>query len=525
MALRGPSPAAVGSTVKAGWARARAAVTNRPVPLPADARPPRVAIIGAGVGGLGMAIRLTQMGVDDVTVLERASSLGGTWRDNTYPGAGCDVPSHLYSLSFAPNPDWTRRFPEQSEILAHLERTADAFDVRRLIRFDTEVASAAFDDTSGTWTLTLGDGSTLEADVVVAATGQLNRPHVPDIEGLGDFAGPAFHSARWDHDVDLEGKDVAVIGIGASAIQFVPAIADRVGRMTLFQRSVNYVAPKPDGPIGDRTRVLLRRVPALRLAYRASIWARFESRFVVFRQGSRLGRIGAEAYRKRVAGLVDEGLTRDAVVPEHPLGCRRILISNDWYPTITRDDVEVVTDGVDRVEADAVVAGGRRHPADVLILGTGFETTGFLEPIAVTGRDGRSLRDAWADGAEAHLGITVAGFPNLFLLYGPNTNLGHNSIIFMIERQIGWILQAVRTLATDGARWLDTLPDAQAASNARLDRELARTVWAGDCHSWYKDAKGRITNNWSSWTWRYWQRTRRLDHRDLVVAKDGPAPT
>lgn len=512
------APAPLSEAARTFAARAKAVATNRPVPLPADATPPRVAIIGTGIGGLGMAIRLVQMGVDDVTLFEKADALGGTWRDNTYPGSGCDVPSHLYSLSFAPNPDWSRRFPEQAEILEHLERVADEFDVRRRIRFSTEVTAATFDEAAGSWTLALGTGETFTADVLVAATGQLNRPHVPAIPGLEDFAGTAFHSARWRHDVDLDGKDVAVIGIGASAIQFVPAIAERVGRMTLFQRSVNYVGPKPDGPISARTRDLLRRVAPLRLAYRASIWARFESRFVIFKQGSKVGEVGRKRFADGLGQMVSDDLPADALVPDYPLGCRRILISNDWYPTLMRPDVEVVTAGVERIEPDAVVAGGVRHPADVLVFGTGFKSTGFLEPIRVTGREGQVLGDVWADGAEAHLGITVAGFPNLFLLYGPNTNLGHNSIIFMLERQIGWILQAVRTLATERARWVDVRPEVQAASNDRLDRELARTVWAGDCHSWYKDAKGRITNNWSSYTWRYWQRTRRLHPADLEVA-------
>jgi cation diffusion facilitator CzcD-associated flavoprotein CzcO len=501
-------------------ARAKALVTNRPVPLPEGVDAPRVAIIGTGIGGLGMAIRLVQMGVDDVTLFEKADALGGTWRDNTYPGSGCDVPSHLYSLSFAPNPDWSRKFPEQSEILDHLERIADDFDVRRRIRFSTEVTAATFDEDTGTWTLALGDDTTFTADVVVAATGQLNRPHVPAIDGLDTFAGTVFHSARWDHDHDLTGEDVAVIGIGASAIQFVPAIATHVGRMTLFQRSVNYVGPKPDGPIGERTRRLLRTAAPLRLAYRASIWARFESRFVIFKQGSKLGDLGRKKFADGLRPLATPDLPEEAIVPDYPLGCRRILISNDWYPTLMRPDVEVVTDGVERIEPDAVVAGGRRYPAATIIFGTGFKTTDFLEPITVTGAGGAVLGDVWADGAEAHLGITVSGFPNLFLLYGPNTNLGHNSIIFMLERQIGWILQAVRTLATEGRRWVDVRPEAQAASNARLDRELARTVWAGSCHSWYKDARGRITNNWSSYTWRYWQRTRRIDRGDLRL---GPA--
>lgn len=503
-------------------ATARRVVRNRPEPLPAGPTP-RVVIVGSGFGGLGMAIRLTQAGVTDVTVLEKASSLGGTWRDNTYPGSGCDVPSHLYSLSFAPNPEWTRKFPAQDEILAYLERTADEFDVRRLIRFDTEVAAIDFDDESGTWTVRLADGEPIEADVVIAATGQLNRPYVPPIDGLETFAGTAFHSARWRHDHDLAGRRVGVIGVGASAIQFVPAIAGEADHVTLFQRSVNYVAPKPDGPIDERTRERLGRWEVLRLAYRASIWARFEWKFLALRQGSKIGELGEERFKAGLARAATPRLPEAAVVPDYPLGCRRILISNDWFPTLHRDDVDVVTDRVERIEADAVIAGGQRHEVDTLIFGTGFRATDFLAPIEVTGRDGRRLSDAWSDGAEAHLGITVSGFPNLFLLYGPNTNLGHNSIIFMLERQMNWILDALRHLAGSGSRWLDVRPEAQRASTGRVQAELARTVWGGACHSWYKNASGKITNNWSTFTYRYWWRTRRFDPTEFELGTADPA--
>lgn len=496
---------------------ASARLRNRPVPVATETPTPRVAIIGTGFGGLGMAIRLQQAGITDVTVFEKADAVGGTWRDNTYPGSGCDLPSHLYSLSFAPNSEWTRKFPEQAEILDYLERTADDFDVRRLIHFRAEVTALAFDDATSTWTVTLADGTTHVVDAVVAATGQLNRPHVPALEGLDTFAGTAFHSARWDHDHDLAGRDVAVVGVGASAIQFVPAIADQVRSLTLFQRSVNYVAPKPDGPIGERARRLLRSFAPARLAYRASIYLRFEWRFLMFRQGSRLGEAGRRRFRSGLAPMANDRLPPEALIPDYPLGCRRILISNDWYPTLLAPHVTVVTDGIDHIEPDAVVAGGRRFEADTLIFGTGFTSTDFLSPIEVTGREGRRLAEAWAQGAEAHLGITVTGFPNLFLLYGPNTNLGHNSIIFMLERQIAYTVRCLRRLATEGLAWVDVRPEAQAASNARLATELGRTVWGGACHSWYKDARGRITNNWSTFTYRYWWRTRRPQPADFEV--------
>jgi len=385
--------------------------------------------------------------------------------------------------------------------------------VIKLLRgFGAEVRSLRYDDDAKTWQVTVlrGDGpdaaeTTETFDAVVAATGQLNRPHIPDIEGLDSFDGPVFHSARWDHDVDLTGRHVGVVGIGASAIQFVPAIAESAASLTLFQRSANYVAPKADAPLSPRARRLLR-VEALRKAYRFSIWARFEARFMALRDGSTLNRMGQNLFDKGLAKAVGPKLTPEMVVPDYALGCKRILIANDWYPTLMRPDVTVVPGGVQKVEPGAVVVDGVSHPVDTLIFGTGFESTGFLMPMTVTGRHGVDLQESWAEGAEAHLGITVSGFPNLFVLYGPNTNLGHNSIVFMLERQISYALTCIRSLVSD-PRPLDVRPGAQAASNRRLERRLATTVWATACHSWYKTESGRITNNWSGTTSDYWRRT------------------
>ncbi len=476
-------------------------------PVPPGTPTPRVAIIGSGFGGLAMGARLRQAGIETFTIFEKADRVGGTWRDNTYPGAACDVPSHLYSLSFAPNPNWSRRYPTQPEILAYLDDLPDRTGIRDHLELGVEVCGAAFDDEARTWELTLGDGRTETFDVVVSATGQLNRPHVPEVPGLESFRGPMFHSARWDHDVDLTGLDVGVVGIGASAIQFVPAIAEQAGSLTLFQRSSNYVAPKSDEPLSDRARRLFAH-DAVRKAYRFSIWVRMESRFMALRQGSALGRLGQKMFTKGLTPLVGDKLTAEAIVPDYPLGCKRILISNDWYPTLLRPDVSVVSGALEAVEPDAVVVAGQRHRVDALIFGTGFESTGFLMPMKVTGRHGVDLHESWSGGAEAHLGITVSGFPNLFLLYGPNTNLGHNSIVFMLERQVAYALTCIRRLAGSGDA-LDVRPGVQAASNRRLADELSRTVWAAQCHSWYKTTSGKITNNWSGPTFRYWARTAR----------------
>jgi cation diffusion facilitator CzcD-associated flavoprotein CzcO len=464
-----------------------------------------------------MAGRLRQAGIETFTIYEKANAVGGTWRDNTYPGAACDVPSHLYSLSFAPKTDWTRKFPEQPEILGYLNEVTDRFDLRPHLRLGTEITAATWDEAAECWHLELADGTTEEADVVVAATGQLNRPQIPDIAGLDGFEGTMFHSARWDHSADLSGRDVAVIGIGASAIQFVPEVAKDAERLTLFQRSSNYVAPKPDGEFSEATRERFRRHPLLQRLYRLSIWVRFDLRWVMFRKGSKLAALGEKRFAAELGKVVSDDLPAEALLPDYPLGCKRILISNDWYPTLLRPNVAVVTAPVERITGHGVVANGVEHPADTIIFGTGFASTGFLAPIRVTGRDGRDLHTEWRDGAEAHLGITVAGFPNLFVLYGPNTNLGHNSIIFMLERQIAYALTWVRRLIEDDQATVEVRERAQAASNERLRRHLERTVWAASCHSWYKTASGKITNNWSGPTVAYWWRTRRPDAADFTT--------
>ncbi|MCB0976325.1 MAG: NAD(P)/FAD-dependent oxidoreductase [Acidimicrobiales bacterium] len=502
--------ARIAQRLPADWRRRSTSLPGALAPPVEPGTPtPRIAIIGSGFGGIGLACRLRQAGIETFTVYEKADRLGGTWRDNTYPGAACDVPSHLYSLSFAPKLDWTRRFPSQPEILGYLDGVADEFQLAPHLRFGAEVTEVTFveEDPDGHWLLRFADGTTEEADVVVAATGQLNRPYIPPFEGFDTFEGHSFHSARWDHDHDLTGRDVAVVGIGASAIQFVPEIVKEARSVTLFQRSVNYVAPKPDGPFSPRTLGLFGRLPVLAKLYRASIWARFEARWIWFRKGSKSAGWVANVYRKKLEPAATEALPVEALVPDYPLGCKRILISNDWYPAIFQPHVEVVNHAVERFEPNGVRAGGKLYEADTVIFGTGFQSTGFLAPMKVTGRGGADLHEAWRDGAEAHLGLTVTGFPNLFVLYGPNTNLGHNSIIFMLERQIGYVLSCVRRLTEGGAATLEVRPDAQAASNERLRRELARTVWDEGCHSWYKTESGRITNNWSGPTYRYWLRT------------------
>jgi len=501
----------------------RARTEGRPVP--------RVAIVGGGLSGLATGIQLARAGVRSFTIIERSGGVGGTWRDNVYPGAACDVPSHLYSFSFAPKTDWSRRFAEQPEILSYAEDLVDRYRLAPHLRLGTTVQAARFDQESGTWHLELHADSgdeVLVADTVVFACGQLNRPHLPAIDGLDSFAGPAWHSARWDHSVDLTDKRVAVLGSGASAIQFVPPVAEAASTTTVFQRSPNYVGPKKDHPYAPGTRQALRRIAPLRWAYRWWIYWTLEMRWLWFRRDSLPARQLQGMFRKGIRDeVVNERLPEHAVVPDYPLGCKRVLISNDWYPTLLRPDVTVVDTPVATIEPDAVVTSdGVRHPADVLIFGTGFTTTEFLSHIPVTGPEGRRLSEAWSEGAHAYLGSAVAGFPNCYLLYGPNTNLGHNSILFMVERQLNLVLQAlavqVRTTAGSRAAAVTVRQEAYERDDRHTQRQMAGTAWSAGCTSWYKDASGRITNNWPTWTVRYWWDTLRIRAADFEsLSPDG----
>ncbi len=485
---------------------------------------PRVVIVGGGLSGLGMAIQLTRAGLRDFTIVEQSAGVGGTWRDNSYPGSGCDVPSHLYSFSFASTAEWTRRFADQGEILTYAEELVDRFGLGPHLRLGTTVDSVTLDEESGRWTVsvTSAEGHVrLEADTVVFACGQLNRPYVPDLEGIGTFAGPVWHSARWDHSVDLNGRRVAVVGSGASAIQFVPPVAAEAAGVTIYQRSPNYVGPKKDRPYRQSTRRLLRRVTPLARAYRWWIYWSLEFRWIWFRKDSWAGDRLRQLFEKELrAGVVSDRLPEAVVVPDYPIGCKRILISNDWYPTLLRPTVEVVDDPIDHLEADGIVtADGARRPADVLIFGTGFSTTDFLAHIPVTGEDGKTLAEAWKDGARAYRGTAVPGFPNCYLLYGPNTNLGHNSILFMVERQLNLVLQAlaVQTAASTAseAPRVGVYADAYRLDDERTQAMMAGTAWVANCHSWYKATSGRVTNNWPTWTVRYWWDTLRLRPSEL----------
>ena len=496
------------------------------------ARSVSVAIVGAGFGGVAAAVKLKQQGQHDIVILERGDRIGGVWRANTYPGIACDVPSHLYSLSFAPNPDWSKRFSPGSEIRAYLEGVADRFGITPLIRFNADVERATFDEEAGRWRLSVANGEDIEAEILITACGQLTRAAIPGVPGLDRFKGPMFHSAHWDRDFDPAGKRVAVIGTGASAIQFVPEIAPAVEQMTIFQRSAPWVLGKTDREYPERVKRLHRRFPILPRMWRRGWWLWFESLVPVFtRPESRAGRTSRALYKalsntNRFVQLRGSRKLWKATTPDYPVGCKRILITSDWFPALRRENVELVTHGVTEVTEDGVKGSdGRTHPADAIVFGTGFRATEFLAPMEVFGRDGVSLADdAWARGAEAYFGITVPGFPNMFLLYGPNTNHGTGSAVEMLEMEARYAVEAIGLIASGRADRLEVKQEAHDAFVREMDERLAGSVWVG-CASWYVTPEGRVTNNWPGSQTEYKRRTRTVALSDYLTHAPAPART
>jgi cation diffusion facilitator CzcD-associated flavoprotein CzcO len=483
----------------------------------------RVVVVGAGFGGIGMAAALKQGGIEDFVVLDRGDDLGGIWRDNTYPGLCCDVPSALYSFSFWPW-RWSRRFPPRQEILTYLRALVRERGLAPHLRFGSAVTAAEFDERRARWSLTLEDGSLLQATAVVSAVGQLSRPALPDIPGRDDFAGPSWHSARWDHGVNLTGQRVAVVGTGASAIQFVPEIAKDAAHVDIYQRSAPYILPKSDRAYGDAEQVLRDRLPVVRKADRLRTFLYGELLTSGFVVSQKLLAGPMQLWRRQLEAQITDPQLRSQCVPDYVMGCKRVLFSDDWYPTLVRRGVDLVTDPVERIAPDGVVtAGGTTRQADVVIYGTGFQTLDFLAPMSVTGLGGRRLRETWREGAEAYLGITVSGFPNFFMLYGPNTNLGGNSIIYMLEGQIDYVLGAIQALDDESLDWLDVRPEVQSAFNAWVAAASRGSVWESGCTSWYTTASGRNTNNWPVQTFFYRRRVRRFDLARYRVMPRRPA--
>jgi cation diffusion facilitator CzcD-associated flavoprotein CzcO len=471
----------------------------------------RVVVVGTGFSGIGMAVRLLRDGERDFVLLERAGEVGGTWRDNTYPGCRCDVPSHLYSFSFAPNPKWSSTFSPQPEILDYLRDVARRFGVMPHVRFHTELRSADWDEAAGHWRLETSQGP-MTADVLVSGQGPLSEPRLPDVPGLDSFDGTTFHSAEWDHDHDLAGERVAVVGTGASAIQFVPAIQPQVEKLHLFQRTPPWVAPHPNRRLTQAERTLYSRLPLAQLAMRAGIyWAR-ESFVLQFRH-RRVRRLATKIALRQLRRQVPDPELRAKLTPSYEIGCKRILPTNDWYPTLAKPNVEVLTEALAEVRPHSVVGSdGTEREVDTIVFGTGFHVTDIPIADLVRGREGRTLAEVWGGSPEAYKGAAVAGFPNLFLLVGPNTGLGHNSIVFMIESQVDYVGDALATMRSRGARRVEVHPQAQAAYNAEVQELTEGTVWVtGGCASYYIDRNGRNSSLWPTFTWPFRRRTREFD--------------
>jgi len=481
-----------------------------------------VAIVGAGVGGLCAAIRLRASGVGALAILERSAEVGGTWRDNVYPGCACDVPSHMYSFSFEPNTRWTRPYPQQQEIQDYILRVVDKYALRPLIRFNTAVDSMRWLPDLACWQVDIAGQDPLHARHVVLATGPLNKPLIPDIPGVQDFAGVAFHSNQWRGDVDLRGKRIAVVGTGASAVQIVPEIAPDAAHVDVFQRTAAWVLPRWDQPYGALRRWAYRWVPGLQRLSRWRVYWFNEMVGMGFMGSRRMQGMLMKLAGHHMKSQVPDPQMRKALTPNFNPGCKRLLISNTWFPTLQRPNVQLVTQAVARIAPEGVVgADGVLYPCDVIVWGTGFKATEFVAPMQVYGeaRGGAApeLGALWrTQPAQTRLGITVAGFPNLFMLVGPNTGLGHNSIIFMIEAQVNYIVGALQSLRQRGQQVLRLRTDVQRDDYALMQQKMKSTVWSSGCKSWYQNADGHIDTLWPGYTWEYWLKTRRFQMSDYL---------
>lgn len=488
-------------------------------------------IVGTGFSGLGMAIKLLEQGREDFLLVEKSDSVAGTWRENTYPGCACDVPSHMYSFSFEPNPDWSEMYAPQTEIRAYLERCANDYGVSPHIRFGTRALSADWDERDGVWRCVVegpAGREELTARFLVSGIGGLHVPAEPAFPGIERFGGEVFHSATWNHDYDLTGKRVAVIGTGASAIQFVPEIAPHVRRLDLYQRTAPWVLPRIDRRIPQAERRLYRRLPALQRAYRWGLYWYLELVMLRAVKGRRFGRVFERIGRRHLARQVSDPVKREKLTPRYEFGCKRLLMSNTYYRALDRQNADVVTEPIERItERGIVTADGSEREVDAIILGTGFDTQAMATSVAIRGLGGRLLEEEWRrEGIAAHRGTMVAGFPNLFFLLGPNTGLGHNSVVFMIECQTRLVADAMRHARAAGAAIVPTAT-AQRAYNDALQRRLGRAVWSRSCRSWYLDARGRNITLWPDSTWRFAAQTRRIQpgEYDLVPARPRvPAP-
>jgi cation diffusion facilitator CzcD-associated flavoprotein CzcO len=479
-----------------------------------------VAIVGSGFSGLGAAIQLKRQGRDDFVVLERAEEVGGTWWANTYPGCGCDVPSHLYSFSFAPNPNWSETYSQQPEIRDYLIDCSRKFGVRDHVRFNHELTDARWDADAQRWDIETTGGS-FRARVLILAAGALFEPRIPDLPGIGSFEGETWHSARWNHDYDLKGKRVASIGTGASAIQLVPSIQPEVEQLYVVQRTPPWVFPHSTRPTTRFERRLYKRFPALQKLVRGSVYAARETFVLGFVKQPKIMKIAEKISRAHMRKEIDDPELLEKVTPDYTIGCKRILPSNKWYPALAQDNVELVTSGIREFKPNAIVfEDGTEREIDAVIFSTGFQVTEMPSSNLVRNAEGSTLRECWESngGPQAHLGTAINGFPNMFLMLGPNTGLGHSSMVYMAESQINYMLDALRAMDERGAAAVEVRRDAEDAYNRDLHEKLQGTVWNTGCSSWYVDQHGRNVTLWPDWTFRFRQRTARFDPESYELA-------
>ncbi len=470
-----------------------------------------VAIIGTGFSGLAMAIRLKKAGLEDFVILEQSNDVGGTWRDNTYPGAACDVPSHVYSFSFEPNPHWTSKFSPQKEILRYLQHCAEKYGLRPFIRFGSRVQEARYDSESGLWTLSIEGREPLICRQFVLASGGLSRPSYPKIPGIDTFKGALFHSARWNHSFPLDKSRVGVIGTGASSIQIVPAIAPQVGKLSLFQRTPAWIMPKPERRYTNFEKILFERFALARYLARKILYWQFELKAIGLLKPI-LMRIPEKDAKAFIDREIESPELRAKLTPSYTMGCKRVLLSNEFYKALNRENVEVVGEGIERItERGIVTRDGREHILDAIICATGFQVTEHSAPFPIHGSEGRELSKQWSEGAEGYLGVSITGFPNLFTIVGPNSGLGHNSIVFMIEAQVNYILKAIQFTKQKNVKSIEVKPEVQDRYNKDLSKRFTNTVWSvGKCDSWYKTASGKNTTIFPGFSFELRMKTRRF---------------
>ncbi|MBV1921476.1 MAG: NAD(P)/FAD-dependent oxidoreductase [Pseudomonadales bacterium] len=476
-----------------------------------------VAVIGAGFGGIGLGVKLKQAGIESFVIFEQASDVGGVWRDNVYPGAACDVPSHLYSFSFEPNPEWGNMFGGQEEIYAYLQGCAKKYDLRQKIQFNTTISGAKFDEVEGLWTLTDTSGQCYQARTCVMAIGALNVPLKPEFKGMAEFSGKVMHTAEWDKRYDLIGQKVAVVGTGASAIQVVPKIQSRVKSLTLFQRTPPWVLPKFNRKITETESTLYKKMPFLQSLYRKGQYALFESFYPMFLWDTPASKVLDAAGRACINAQIKDPELRNKVTPNYRLGCKRVLLASDYYPALAKENVNVVASGVKEINAKGIVdSDGNQHDVDAIVLATGFKVPTAGAPFPITGKGGRSLSEDWKKLSEGYKGIAVSGYPNLLFVMGPNTGPGNTSVIFFIESQLNYITKYISTLKKKSLRYMDLQSKVQTAFNKKIQKKMENTAWTSGCQSWYLTDDGKNSTLWPSFSVDYFLQTHSFDERSYT---------